>query len=173
MRTPLRNLLCLVLAGALAGCGLVYKPTVQQGNFLKQKDVKQLKPGLTKRQVLVLLGTPSVASPFDHDRWDYVSTYTPRSGKTTLHALTLYFDNDVLTRTEGDFFNENPNALLKQAKQYKTNYDVNDTSGDKGGASKSDTPVLGPDAGKPATPAPSSSGDNAGDNSGGSNSGGN
>ncbi|WP_343162727.1 outer membrane protein assembly factor BamE [Oleiagrimonas sp. C23AA] len=129
----------------------MYKPPVQQGNFLKKEKVDQLKPGMTKRQVLVLLGTPSIASPFDHDRWDYVSSYTPRSGKTTLRTFTLYFDNDVLARTEGNFFNEDPTKLLNQAKKLKTDYNVDDESGDKGPATKDDTPVLGPN--KKAPPA--------------------
>ncbi|WP_343115416.1 outer membrane protein assembly factor BamE, partial [Clostridioides difficile] len=70
----------------------VYTPDVQQGNLFSktvdQKAVDQLKPGLTKEQVLTLLGTPSVASPFDHSRWDYVSTYSHRGEKRITHTMS-------------------------------------------------------------------------------------
>lgn len=137
----LRTLLCALLATAVAGCGIVYRPTVQQGNLLDKKKVEQLKPGMTKRQVLVLLGSPSVTSPFQHDRWDYVQANVPRHGKMVLRKLTLYFDNDTLARTEGEFFTTPAEQLLKDAKRYKSAYPANETKGDKSyddGGSKSD-----------------------------------
>ena len=81
-----------LLALAVSGCHLVYTPDVRQGNLLDktidQKAVDQLKPGLTKRQVLLLLGTPSVATPFDQNRWDYVSTQSRRNAQLE-RRLTL------------------------------------------------------------------------------------
>ena len=71
----LANLLIFpTLALTLAGCHLVYTPDVQQGNLLDKTMVSELKPGMTKHQVLLLMGTPSVTSPFEQNRWDYVST---------------------------------------------------------------------------------------------------
>ena len=93
-----------MLALALAGCHIVYTPDVQQGNLLDKKTVDQLKPGMTKHQVLVLMGTPSVSTPFDRSRWDYVSTFSHRGGPLKIRTLTLTFNNDTLVRTEGDFF---------------------------------------------------------------------
>jgi outer membrane protein assembly factor BamE len=119
-----------MMAFAIAGCGLIYTPDVQQGNLLDKKNVEQLQPGLTKRQVLVLLGTPSIASPFDNDRWDYVSTFSHRGGKMTTRTLTLTFNNDTLVRSEGDFFAQDAQQLLKDSKKYK-NDPVNGTKGDK------------------------------------------
>lgn len=126
-----RVLAILGLAFVLAGCHLLYVPDVQQGNWLKKKDVDQLQPGLTKRQVLVLLGTPSIASPFDQNRWDYVSTFSHRGYKRTVHTLTLTFNNDILVRTEGDFFAQSATQALKASKKYHVDYPVNDTKGDK------------------------------------------
>jgi outer membrane protein assembly factor BamE len=123
--------LCGLLATAVTGCGLVYKPVVQQGNLLDKKKVEQLKPGMTKRQVIALLGTPSVTTPFDRSRWDYVQANVPRSGKMTLRKLSLYFDNNTLARTEGKFFDTPAEQLLKDAKRYKSAYPANETRGDK------------------------------------------
>lgn len=120
-----------MLALSIAGCHIVYTPDVQQGNLLDKKDVDQLKPGMTKHQVLVLMGTPSVSSPFDHDRWDYVSTYSHRGGKLKVRTLKLTFNNDTLVRTEGDFFAKDAKELIKQSEKYNAGYPVNENKGDK------------------------------------------
>jgi outer membrane protein assembly factor BamE len=147
MRTLLRPLICALLACAVAGCGLIYKPTVQQGNLLDKKDVAKLKPGMTKRQVIVLMGSPSVASPFDHDRWDYVRTYAPRGRNMTTQTFTLYFNNDVLVRTEGNFFPADAGKLLDQSKNYQINY-KSDKQGDKAEGDSGNTGSE-PDSGGP------------------------
>lgn len=122
MQTLLRALGSALLATALVGCGLVYKPDVQQGNLLDKKNVAELKSGMTKRQVLVLLGSPSVSSPFEQNRWDYVSTLQKRGRQLQARTLTLYFENDALVRTEGDFFPEDSKELLQESKKYKDQY---------------------------------------------------
>jgi outer membrane protein assembly factor BamE len=131
MQKLIRTLGFATLAVSLAGCHLVYTPDVQQGNILTKETDGKLKPGMTKRQVLVLLGTPSVSNPFDHDRWDYVSTQQHRGGPIKIRTFTLTFNNDTLVRTEGDFFAEDAAQLLKDTKKYKVNYPVDETKGDK------------------------------------------
>ena len=130
------------LALAVSGCHLVYTPDVRQGNLLDktidQKAVDQLKPGLTKRQVLLLVGTPSVATPFDQSRWDYVSTYSHRGGPMQVSTMTLYFNNDTLARVEGSPFLENNKNLLKESKKYHVDYPVDESKGDKSIKSKDD-----------------------------------
>jgi outer membrane protein assembly factor BamE len=145
MQKLIRTLGYATLAVSLAGCHLVYTPDVAQGNLFDKTIDKnltdQLKPGLTKRQVLVLLGTPSVSTPFNQNRWDYVSTYSHRGEKMKVNAMSLYFNNDVLVRTEGTPYFQDAQQLVKTSNKYKINYDVNDTSGDKNpnaGGDKSD-----------------------------------
>jgi outer membrane protein assembly factor BamE len=125
MRKPILFLLFVVLGLALGGCSVIYKPDVQQGNLLDTKNVQQLKPGMSKQQVLALLGSPSVTSPFDQNRWDYVATMQKRGGKVQERALTLYFNNDTLVRTEGDFLKETPQELLLEARKYGPLYPSN------------------------------------------------
>ena len=114
--------LALASASVLPGCGLIYKPDIQQGNLLEKSRVDQLKPGMTKRQVISLLGQPSVVSPFDSSRWDYVSTFQHRGGRTQERKLTLIFKNDLLVRTEGDFFAETPQDMLRASRSFEGNY---------------------------------------------------
>jgi outer membrane protein assembly factor BamE len=120
-----------MLALSLAGCHIAYKPDVQQGNLLDKKVVDQLKPGMTKHQVLVLMGTPSVSTPFDQSRWDYVSTFSHRGNPQKVRTFTLTFNNDTLVRTEGDFFAQDAQQLVKDSKKYNAGYPVNETEGDK------------------------------------------
>ena len=100
-----------LLAVCLAGCGLIYKQNIQQGNVLDEDDIEQLSEGLTKRQVLVLLGSPSVQSPFHSDRWDYVSTFARRGGKPIKHQLTLKFENDRLVEMSGNYLDQDELSL--------------------------------------------------------------
>lgn len=131
MQKLITLLVLTLLAFSVAGCQIVYKPDVQQGNLLDKKTVDQLKPGLTKHQVLVLMGTPSVDSPFDQSRWDYVSTLSRRGGPIKVRTLTLSFNNDTLVRTEGDFFAQDATEMVKESKKYNVGYPADETKGDK------------------------------------------
>ncbi|HEX7342169.1 MAG TPA: outer membrane protein assembly factor BamE [Rhodanobacteraceae bacterium] len=118
MRKLFLILTCTLMTMAMAGCGMVYHPPLQQGNWVNKKAVDQLKPGMTKRQVIALLGAPAIASPFDHKRWDYVQELELHGGKLQIHRMTLFFNNDTLVRTEGSLFAANNTKMLKQAKMY-------------------------------------------------------
>lgn len=102
-----------LLAITTAGCGLLYKQPVYQGNLVEQSAVEQLQAGMGKQQVMVLLGTPSVADPFHQQRWDYTASQrTGRRGRTEVKNLTLWFENDVLAKWEGDYFPEQDKELV-------------------------------------------------------------
>ena len=81
----------------------VYRIDIPQGNIITQKQVDQLRPGLTKRQVTFILGTPLIKDTFDPDRWDYVYGYQPGGGERTQERLTVFFQNDKLVSFTGDF----------------------------------------------------------------------
>lgn len=115
MRSLLTAALALVF---LSGCGIIYRANVYQGNLLEQQAVEQLKAGLTKRQVLILLGSPSVEDSFNHERWDYFASFKRGRGETDVKNLTLYFDGDLLSRWEGDYFPELDLALTKEMGRY-------------------------------------------------------
>ena len=85
---------------ASVGCS-IYRPTIQQGNILEPEQIGKLKPGMTKRQVMYVMGTPLLQDPFHKDRWDYIHTVKPGSSpKMTSQRLTLYFENDTLVRID-------------------------------------------------------------------------
>jgi len=108
-----------VLAVAASGCGVLYKQPIYQGNLIEKKAADQLQVGMSRQQVQALLGTPSVADPFHHDRWDYVaSERTGRMGHTQVKDLTLWFQGDSLSKWEGEYFPEQDEALVQEMRKF-------------------------------------------------------
>ena len=91
----------LIIASLSTGCGLIYKQNIQQGNAIEQEDLDELYVGMNQRQVLFVLGTPSVKDPFNPDRWDYVQTFSRRGGEPVKRTVTLHFEDGMLTEIEG------------------------------------------------------------------------
>jgi len=79
-----------------------YRMVIQQGNFISQEMVAQLKPGMTKEQVRFILGTPLVTDIFHADRWDYVFYRELPNGKREQRNLSVVFEKDKLARVLGD-----------------------------------------------------------------------
>ncbi|MBK6728867.1 MAG: outer membrane protein assembly factor BamE [Xanthomonadales bacterium] len=111
----LRIALLLVLA-LLNGCALIYKMDMRQGNLVDQKMVDQLKPGMTMRQVELVMGTPQVASPFNQDRWEYVTSNSHRRKEPEIKTLTLHFDSGTLSKIEGDWLPKSGDELLEESR---------------------------------------------------------
>jgi outer membrane protein assembly factor BamE len=104
------SILALAAAALAAGCGFVpripgvtpYRIDIQQGNFVSQEMVAQLKPGMTKEQVRFILGTPMVTDIFHSDRWDYVYWREAPNGKRETRKVTVLFEQGQLARVDGD-----------------------------------------------------------------------
>lgn len=86
---------------SLSACNLIYTQNVQQGNALEQEDLDELYIGMSRRQVLFVLGTPSIRDPFHQDRWDYVQTFSRRGHDAIQRTVTLRFDDDALAEIIG------------------------------------------------------------------------
>jgi outer membrane protein assembly factor BamE len=79
-----------------------YRIEIQQGNFVSQEMVSQLKPGMTREQVRFVLGTPLVADIFHADRWDY-PYYRDVPGKPReQRKFSVFFEDGKLARVTGD-----------------------------------------------------------------------
>jgi outer membrane protein assembly factor BamE len=108
-----RTLVITALASLalLGGCGNfgsmdfpgVYKISIPQGNIITQDMVDQLRPGMTKRQVIFVMGTPLVRDPYHQDRWDYVYNFQPGGGERGQERLSVVFEDDQLVSFSGDF----------------------------------------------------------------------
>lgn len=103
---PARHALLFALLPALAACGVPqlvtpYRMEIQQGNYVSQEMVSQLRPGMTREQVRFVLGTPLLTDIFHADRWDYVF-YRDAAGAREERKLTVVFADGKLARVEGD-----------------------------------------------------------------------
>jgi len=108
-------LFVLAIVAATSGCGILYKQPIYQGNLIEKAAADQLQVGMSKQQVDALLGSPSIADPFHHDRWDYTASQkTGRMGHVEVKNLTLWFENDALAKWEGEYFPEQDAELAKQ-----------------------------------------------------------
>jgi len=85
----------------LLASACVYRINVQQGNYLDQAAVEQVKTGMTRSQVRYLLGTPLVADIFQKERWDYI--YYLKKGRTRhidSRRVTVYFVDEKVARLD-------------------------------------------------------------------------
>ena len=97
----MRIFLILIAMLWLPACQIIYKLPTRQGNVIEQKQLEQLKTGMSPEQVRFLLGTPLASSPFRDDRWDYVGYYKSPRGNVASRVVSLYFDQGKLARMEG------------------------------------------------------------------------
>ena len=115
----MRKALVLILVAALlSGCNFIYRQPVFQGNLLEKSSVEQLTPGMSREQVVALLGAPALSDPFHAERWDYVATERRGRGKTKIKNLTVWFEGDTLSKMEGEYFPEQDAAMLIELRKF-------------------------------------------------------
>ncbi len=78
----------------------VYKPTIMQGSVLEMSYVNLLQIGMTKNQVMDLIGSPSIIDPFHQYQWDYIN-HSSIEGETKIqYRLRLIFDGNILAEID-------------------------------------------------------------------------
>jgi outer membrane protein assembly factor BamE len=80
----------------------VYTIDIQQGNIVDQAMVDQLRPHMSKRQVLYIMGSPMLDNPFQEQRWDYIFSEHKDGEDREQKRVTLFFDNDQIVGIQGD-----------------------------------------------------------------------
>ena len=98
--TSLTLVSCSTILNNLPG---VYTLEIQQGNIIDQTMVDQLRPGMNKRQVVYIMGSPMLEDFFHKNRWDYLYSDKASGEDLMQKQLSLYFDNDHLVGVQGDF----------------------------------------------------------------------
>ena len=91
-----------VTTAALGGCIRPFRIDINQGNVIEQSMLDQLQPGMSRRQVQFIMGTPMLEDPFNTDRWDYVYSRQDGWKPRNLQRVTLFFEGDNLVLVEGD-----------------------------------------------------------------------
>lgn len=95
--------LVFVLLSTL-GCSYLppfpYRIDVQQGNVVTDEMIETLQPGMTKPQVMFVMGSPLIVDTFRQNRWDYVYIFREAGSLSEQKRLTLFFEDDILTSIE-------------------------------------------------------------------------
>ncbi|ORU91425.1 MAG: cell envelope protein SmpA [Cycloclasticus sp. symbiont of Poecilosclerida sp. N] len=81
----------------------IYKIDVKQGNLVSQEMINQLRPGMDKKQVKFILGTPLLIDPFHKNRWDYFYDLKKSGKQDTKKRATIIFVDGQLVSLKGDF----------------------------------------------------------------------
>jgi len=75
----------------------VFKTDINQGSVLRTKNFEQVKQGMTKEQVLNLIGSPSVTDIFHKNQWEYIHNSTLANGEILFFRISLKFAEDKIT----------------------------------------------------------------------------
>lgn len=83
----------------LAACK-PYQMDIAQGKDVTPEQTAQIKIGMSKEAVLADLGTPlQGTSAYDPNRLDYVYTMQKNGGEIQEKRFTVYFKNNVVSKT--------------------------------------------------------------------------
>ncbi len=91
-------LICLISILMLSSCSWYVRErtNVLQGNILTPEKLAQVRKGMSKREVVFILGNPVYNNVFSDNRWDYVYTRQIRAAHPTVKTVSYTFvDNRV------------------------------------------------------------------------------
>ena len=88
----------------------IYRADSHQGNILEQEMIDQLQPGMNKRQVRHIMGTPLMVDTFHQERWDYFYSLKKEGETQKRKRISLFFEGEKLVRLEGDLAPHQPQA---------------------------------------------------------------
>ena len=71
-----------------------YRPDIQQGNFVSEEMLAQLKTGMTRDQVRFIFGSALLEDPFHGNRWDYAFRMAKGNGELTTSRVIVFFDKE-------------------------------------------------------------------------------
>lgn len=81
----------------LVGCGKffrVHRLDVQQGNIITDEMMHKLHKGMSRQQVIDVLGYPVLTTLFEDNTLEYVYTWQPGYGNRTEKRLVIDFRNN-------------------------------------------------------------------------------
>ena len=94
----MKKLLILIISLIVISCSntSIYRVSITQGTVFKQEDINKLEVGMTKDQVIYVMGQPSFENFFEKNVWNYF--YQIKSGDNVdlERRLKLFFDEENL-----------------------------------------------------------------------------
>ena len=105
---PVAQASVLIAAGLCLGA-CIYRIDIQQGNLLEESVIEQVEIGMTRSQVLFLLGSPMVVDSFHQNRWDYTYYFQHgRSRDIERRWFVVYFEGDRVASLDRNAVPEPP-----------------------------------------------------------------
>jgi outer membrane protein assembly factor BamE len=105
---------CTTVLNNLPG---VYKIPIQQGNIIDQTMIDQIRPNMTERQVLYILGSPMLVDTFHQKRWDYLYSNQPSGEDRQQKKISVLFNDDgLVSGIQGDF-KPSPEPVAKPSEE--------------------------------------------------------
>lgn len=103
MRSFIATLIIAALF-ATTGCSRnifsIHRIDIEQGNIIEPAAVNELEPGMTRQQVLALMGRPVLQPVLNPNRWEYVY-YKKQPDKPVEKKLVIVrFANDKVTKVD-------------------------------------------------------------------------
>ncbi len=98
----------LMVTCSLNSCGIIdpYTAPVPQGKTIGDKKVFDIKPNMTKSEVIYMLGSPDIIDTFNPNQFIYVNTYKAymQDSNYDESKLVLTFNNeDKLIGISGNY----------------------------------------------------------------------
>ena len=86
----MKKLLILIISLIMISCSnaSIYRVSITQGTVFKQEEIDRLEIGMTKDQVIYVIGQPSFENFFEKNVWNYF--YQIKTGETT-----EFFDEEI------------------------------------------------------------------------------
>lgn len=101
IRRPLIIVCCLA---GLSACAQwlpeAHRLDLQQGNTIKLEQLEAIELGMSKTEVRKIMGSPMLSDPFHAQRWDYIYRFIPKNGFERKSLLTIYFEDDKLSKID-------------------------------------------------------------------------
>jgi outer membrane protein assembly factor BamE len=114
-KMPIKKIVsALFLTLSLSGCSFlydtfVYQIDITQGNYIDDEKISQLEIGMSREQVIFILGSPMMIDQFDSSKWYYIRYIKPGGEPIQQDQVLLVFAQDVLMRIKkADHINDNP-----------------------------------------------------------------
>ena len=73
-----------------------YKKDVIQGSVLREEKFNSVKLGMTKKEIVSIIGSPSISDPFHANQWEYIHYSVLKDDQVLSYRITLFFDENVL-----------------------------------------------------------------------------
>ncbi|MDO4904623.1 MAG: outer membrane protein assembly factor BamE [Lautropia sp.] len=110
-RSSTALLLTALLATLNAGCasdrsssGFLkpYRFSIPQGNYVSQEMLDEVKEGMNRDQVRLMIGTPLLTDVFHPNRWDYVFRFQYPNGDSELRRVIVFFEDERVSEIRHD-----------------------------------------------------------------------